>query len=116
MRGRRGPVHPRVCGEQEPPHPRRGEIHGPSPRVRGTDDPARSVMLGAGGPSPRVRGTAGGGRTDPVSTRSIPACAGNSRGCLRGCLGGCGPSPRVRGTGQVFTGFCPDSEVVSPPG
>ena len=93
----RGPVHPRVCGEQALSRSGNGPV---------------------GGSSPRVRGTAGANPQDAPQPRFIPACAGNRpenlekhllravhpRVCgeqrnwaaCRACVSG--SSPRVRGT------------------
>ena len=95
------PVHPRVCGEQQPPKPHRRQSPGSSPRVRGT---ARFNIAG------------------DFRRRFIPACAGNSvtlkiqellipvhpRVCGEQFqfsgdhLIDSGSSPRVRGTVDVF--------------
>ena len=89
--------HPRVCGERFRPRHPRGSAHGSSPRVRGTP-PSRAARS--------------------VSSRIIPACAGNAAGrapsrtwmpdhprvcgerlkAARATFTFNGSSPRVRGT------------------
>ena len=98
-RARRGPVHPRVCGELELTVDSNRQPIGSSPRVRGTPGVRCGVraaslvhprvcgeLLGhprfparQDGSSPRVRGTRV--RVHGIANlgRFIPACAGNSR-------------------------------------
>ena len=118
-RGRRGPVHPRVCGELVclgcggySPH----LVH---PRVCGELVESDARLVDASGSSPRVRGTLpwtmrgqmapqvhprvcgelpAFSTTDIVCLRFIPACAGNSRSSRRVRRRRNGSSPRVRGT------------------
>ena len=95
----RGSVHPRVCGELDPPQTRNARAAGSSPRVRGTRHPEASgvprravhprvcgELLTAHeanvlrfGSSPRVRGTRPRHAAVRQAARFIPACAGNSR-------------------------------------
>ena len=70
--------HPRVCGERD--------IRGPA-------------ATGVSGSSPRVRGTARFTWNGLMSSRVIPACAGNGFASLRSSPARSGSSPRVRGTG-----------------
>ena len=99
------PVHPRVCGEQNPSAPDPRIFSGSSPRVRGTDGHPGVVI---------------------ESTRFIPACAGNRRAAVargdqqsvhprvcgeqhqRGTVCVCdhGSSPRVRGTARSSRTCC----------
>ena len=101
------PVHPRVCGEQAV---HRGRCEGPRPvhpRVCGEQSCLASWLPAWSAVHPRVCGEQNGQLIDyRHATRSIPACAGNSR-AGRG-FGGrlCGPSPRVRGTGISGSGKC----------
>ena len=85
-------VYPRVCGEHTAGVERRGRYAGLSPRVRGTRPPHRQ----------RVR-----------DSRSIPACAGNTRPLPR-CPTSTPVYPRVCGEHRVAVTRCVDSEGLSP--
>ena len=92
----KGPVHPRVCGEQ--------------PRIR------RAVPVSCGS-SPRVRGTAPGSHTSRMArrVRFIPACAGNRSRIFKVINRHIrvGSSPRVRGTVAIWKHIA-TSEAVHP--
>ena len=90
-------VHPRACGEQQPPDRHHQALNGSSPRMRGTDDPEKLA-----GDRQRFIPAHAGNRAMPVAfavTRPVHprACGEQSRHGIGGLAEG-GSSPRMRGT------------------
>ena len=85
---RKGPVHPRACGEHRQPSCQMKQTHGSSPRMRGTlvvkrlieHSTVRAISMALPGSSPRMRGTLRFDADRFPTVRFIPAHAGNTLG------------------------------------
>ncbi len=106
-------VYPRVRGGIPEVPPRRATTRGLSPRARGNRRSVEPCQSSLSGLSPRARGNPNLLTVGPISTGSIPACAGES-GSARRQSWYAKVYPRVRGGINMRTALTISAEGLSP--